>query len=42
MPWQNFAQMKDEDLKAIFAYLQSTKPVRNVVPPAGSPVESEQ
>ena len=39
MPWQNFAQMKDEDLKAIFAYLQSTKPVRNVVPPALSPGE---
>lgn len=41
MPWQNFAQMKDEDLKAIFAYLQSTKPVRNVVPPAVNPQELE-
>ncbi len=39
MPWQNFAHMKDEDLKAIFAYLKSTKPVRNVVPPAVSPEE---
>jgi hypothetical protein len=37
MPWQNFAQMKDEDLKAIFAYLKSTNPVRNVVPPAVNP-----
>jgi hypothetical protein len=42
MPWQNFAQMKDEDLKAIFAYLQSTKPVRNVVPPAVSPEDLNQ
>lgn len=32
MPWPNFAKMTDEDLKAIFAYLKSTKPVRNVVP----------
>lgn len=32
MPWQNFAKMTDEDLKAIFAYLTTTKPVRNVVP----------
>ncbi|MFO7670280.1 MAG: c-type cytochrome [Bacteroidales bacterium] len=39
MPWQNFTQMKDDDLKAIFAYLKSTKPVRNVVPPAVSPEE---
>lgn len=32
MPWQNFAKLRDEDLKAIFHYLQSTKPVNNVVP----------
>ena len=32
MPWPNFAQMSDEDLKAVFAYLKSTKPVRNIVP----------
>ncbi|MBK5192736.1 MAG: diheme cytochrome c-553 [Flavobacteriaceae bacterium] len=32
MPWQNFANITDEDLKAIFYYLQSTKPVNNVVP----------
>jgi mono/diheme cytochrome c family protein len=34
MPWQEFAHCTDEDLKAIFAYLKSTKPVRNVVPAA--------
>ena len=34
MPWQNYRNIKDEDLKAIFAYLKSTKPVSNVVPDA--------
>lgn len=38
MPWTNIGQMKDEDLKAIFAYLKSTKPVNNVVP-RPTPVE---
>ncbi len=32
MPWQAFAQVNDEDLKAIFAYLQSLPPVHNKVP----------
>lgn len=31
MPWQNYVNMSDEDLKAVFAYLKSTKPVRNIV-----------
>lgn len=31
MPWFNYRDVKDEDLKAIFAYLKSTKPVHNVV-----------
>lgn len=33
MPWPNYATMNDDDLKAIFAYLKSTKPINNVVPP---------
>jgi hypothetical protein len=40
MPWPNFARMDDHDLKSIFAFLKSTKPVKNVVPnsvPAGPP-----
>lgn len=37
MPWPNYAQMTDEDLRAMFAFLKSTKPVKNVVPPAVSP-----
>jgi hypothetical protein len=32
MPWTNFITIKDEDVKAIFLYLKSTKPVANVVP----------
>ncbi len=40
MPWQNFKNIADEDVHAIFTYLQSTRPVENFVPapvpPAGS------
>ena len=32
MPWPNFRKASDEDLKAIFSYLKSTKPINNVVP----------
>ncbi|MNE65179.1 Fructose dehydrogenase cytochrome subunit precursor [compost metagenome] len=32
MPWQSYAQLNDTDLKSIFAYLQTVKPVDNVVP----------
>lgn len=32
MPWQYIGQMTDEDLKAIFAYLQQIPAVRNKVP----------
>ncbi|HEU5292470.1 MAG TPA: c-type cytochrome, partial [Cyclobacteriaceae bacterium] len=31
MPWAYYSRMKEEDLKAIFAYLQSIKPVENTV-----------
>jgi len=37
MPWFNYVTMKDDDIKAIYAYLQSTKPVRNVVPAVIAP-----
>jgi mono/diheme cytochrome c family protein len=39
MPWQGYSQMPEEDLKAIFAYLKSIKPVNNPVPMAISPVQ---
>ncbi|GGK33843.1 hypothetical protein GCM10007962_30360 [Yeosuana aromativorans] len=37
MPWPAYSQMPDEDLKAIFAYLKSIKPVENIVPQAIAP-----
>jgi hypothetical protein len=39
MPWENFAPLSDEDIKAMFTYLMSTKPVSNSVPDALSPEE---
>jgi len=32
MPWFNYATMTDEDLRAVFAYLQSLPPIANKVP----------
>ncbi len=32
MPWFVYRNLSDEDLKSIFAYLKTTKPVRNIVP----------
>jgi len=32
MPWFVYKNLTDDDLKSIFAYLQTTKPVKNVVP----------
>jgi hypothetical protein len=32
MPWESFAKVSDADVEAIFTYLKSTKPVKNVVP----------
>lgn len=32
MPWQDFAQMTDDDLKSIYAYLRTIKPINNPVP----------
>ncbi len=41
MPWQGIATLTDDDLKAIFAYLQSLPPINNhvpnPVPPGGAP-----
>ncbi|MFN1835092.1 cytochrome c [Balneola sp. MJW-20] len=31
MPWMNYSKMSDEELKSIFAYLQSLDPVENLV-----------
>ncbi len=37
MPWQSLAQLTDEDLKSIYAYLRTVPPVANHVPAPVSP-----
>jgi hypothetical protein len=39
MPWFVYKNMTDEDLKSIYAFLQTTRPVHNVVPAPKSLVE---
>lgn len=39
MPWQQIRNFSDQELEAIFTYLQSIKPVKNLVP---SPVSPDQ
>ena len=41
MPYPWFAQATDEDLRAIFAYLQSIPPIKNKVPQPIEPPEAE-
>lgn len=40
MPWQSFAKMTDDDMKAVFAYLRTIPPIHNPtpdpIPPAGA------
>ncbi len=36
MPWRWLSQMKEQDLRAIYTYLQSLKPVRHAIPPASA------
>ncbi len=38
MPWPQFRNASDEDLKAVFAYLRSIKPIKNRVPLPVEPV----
>lgn len=40
MPWEVYQYMTDDELKAIFAYLKSTKPVQNVVPAPEPPMSA--
>ncbi|GAA4290130.1 diheme cytochrome c-553 [Aestuariibaculum suncheonense] len=32
MPWQSYKNLPDDDLKAIFAYLKTIRPIENLVP----------
>lgn len=39
MPWLTYSNLSDEDLSAMFQYLQSITPVRNIVPAPAAPEE---
>jgi mono/diheme cytochrome c family protein len=41
MPWFNYAQMTDEDLKAVYAYLRTIKPISNHVPDPIPPIDAQ-
>ncbi|MDP2068239.1 MAG: diheme cytochrome c-553 [Lutibacter sp.] len=32
MPWQNFKNLTDSDLRAMFEYFKTVKPIKNIVP----------
>lgn len=38
MPWQFYEKMSDDEIKAIFAFLKSVKPIKNIVPQPEPPV----
>ncbi len=38
MPWPNYKEMEEADIQAVYAYLKSTRPVKNVVPAPIPPV----
>lgn len=40
MPWQMYRHMTDDEIKAIFAYLKSIKPINNSVPAPVPPVSA--
>lgn len=42
MPWQFIGQLTDDDLRAIFAYLQSLPPIDNMVPQPTPPPTAEK
>jgi mono/diheme cytochrome c family protein len=42
MPWQAFRNMTDDELKAVFAYLKSTKPIHNIVPQPVPPLLTQK
>ena len=41
MPWMNYAQMTDDDLRAVFAFLKSLPPIANTVPAPIAPVAAK-
>ena len=41
MPWESFKNLTEEDLRAIYDYLKSIKPIENVVPAYIPPAQTE-
>lgn len=41
MPWQSYGKMTDADLKAIFTYLKSIKPIKNLGPASAHAVQQK-
>jgi hypothetical protein len=39
MPWPMYRNLSDDDLKSIFAYLKSTRPIQNLVPAPIAPTD---
>jgi hypothetical protein len=39
MPWMNYKDLNNRDMRAIFVYLKSLPPVNNAVPPPVGPAE---
>lgn len=39
MPWENFSKFTNEDLQAMFEYLKTIKPIKNIVPNPIPPTE---
>jgi hypothetical protein len=42
MPYENLAGLDDQDIRALFAYLQSINPIRNRVPAPIDPPEGDR
>lgn len=42
MPWEFYVKMSDDEIKAIFAYLKSLKPINNLVPQYQPPLNAGQ
>jgi hypothetical protein len=42
MPWEMYRNMTDDELKAVFAYLKSIKPIDNLVPPPVPPASADR
>jgi hypothetical protein len=41
MPWSNFREMTDDDLKAVYAFLRSIRPIHNRVPEPLAPMSTQ-